>query len=226
MHLDPEPTLQLWERAAALPMARRDAVLLGAAPSSLAARNVLALRRYASFFGAVAAVLGRCPHCGATVEFDVDVEACASALPEPASTDTWHALECDGQHARFRLPAPADLLALEAIEDDATFAECLLARCMDDGILPAPGVREAIDRRMAALGSGASVHFEIACPECAATWIAPLDPVALLWEELRLRAERLLGEIATLARRWGWREQDILRMSPLRRAAYLQLATA
>jgi hypothetical protein len=227
MKLDPAPTLRLWERVAGLPREQRDEALLGVAPSTLAQRNALALRQYAALFGAKAAVLGRCTHCGATVEFDVDVDACARTMPDVVDAIEWHVLDTDGMQARFRLPAPGDLSALAWVDDEATFAELLLARCMEDAQLPtSPEVRDAISRRMESVASGATVQFEIACPECAATWISPLDPVALLWEELRLHAEQLLGEIATLARHWGWSERDILRMSPIRRAAYLQLATA
>ena len=78
---------------------------------------------------------------------------------------------------------------------------------------------------MEVLAPGASLRFALQCPDCGKGWNAPLDPVDLLWRELRHRAEQLLGEVTLLARSWGWSERDILRLSPVRRAAYLQLAT-
>ena len=40
------------------------------------------------------------------------------------------------------------------------------------------------------------------------------------------RAQRLLMEVHLLARAYGWREADILGMSPARRNAYLQRVAA
>ena len=40
------------------------------------------------------------------------------------------------------------------------------------------------------------------------------------------RALRLLGHVHALARAYGWREADILAMSPARRQVYLDLAGA
>jgi hypothetical protein len=47
-----------------------------------------------------------------------------------------------------------------------------------------------------------------------------------LWVELQRAAERTFVEIDALARAYGWAEKDVLGMSAMRRAAYLQLAGA
>mgnify|MGYP001788484044 CR=1 FL=1 len=39
-------------------------------------------------------------------------------------------------------------------------------------------------------------------------------------------AERVLLDVDALARCYGWTESEVLRLSPTRRAAYLQLAAA
>jgi hypothetical protein len=39
------------------------------------------------------------------------------------------------------------------------------------------------------------------------------------------RAERLLLDIDTLARNYGWSESEVIALSPTRRAAYVQMAT-
>jgi hypothetical protein len=46
-----------------------------------------------------------------------------------------------------------------------------------------------------------------------------------LWQKVQLAAERLLLDIDTLARAYGWTESDVLRLSPVRRAAYVQMTT-
>lgn len=223
------PMLAMWEGALGRRGAQREQVLLDAAPCSLPERNLLALRRYAQLFGPAVELVGRCAHCGATVEFTIDAGQCAGTLaqdaPGNAAGETqWHELEAeDSATLRFRLPLPADLHALDAFDDPDAFATALLARCVDGGAPASAETRDAISRRMETLLSGALLSFALHCPDCGGAWNAPLDPVELLWRELRLRAERLLSDIAALARGFGWSERDILELGPLRRAAYLQL---
>ena len=54
-------------------------------------------------------------------------------------------------------------------------------------------------------------------------WQAALDVAADFWLELHAWARGMLREIHTLARAYGWREADILALSPARRRHYLQL---
>ena len=48
----------------------------------------------------------------------------------------------------------------------------------------------------------------------------------MLWQKVRAAAERVLLDIDVLARAYGWTEREVLRLNPLRRAAYLQMVTA
>lgn len=214
--------LQVWEAAVGQPPATREPLVLGCVPASLAERNRLALERYATLFGPAVELHGACPHCRAEIEIVIDAAACARELPDPPAQPFWHELETETGRVRFRLPQPSDVSALQGIVDEESFAEALLQRCIQ-GPLPPAALQEAVSRRMEALAPGASLSFRLACPECASAWSAPLDPVDLLWLEVRTAAERLLTDVAALARGWGWSERDILRMSPTRRAAYLQL---
>ena len=79
---------------------------------------------------------------------------------------------------------------------------------------------------MQALDPGAELSFALACPHCATPWTAALDLGELLWRKLRDAAERLLLDVDALARAYGWSEPEVLALSPLRRAAYLQMASA
>ncbi len=224
--------LAMWEGALGRRGAQREQALLEATPRSLPERNLLALRRYAQLFGPAAELVGHCAHCGATVEFMIDAGQYAGALAQDAAGNDagetrWHELEAgNGATPRFRLPVPADLHALDAFDDPDAFAEALLARCVDGGMPADAETRDAISRRMEALLPGALLSFSLHCPDCGGTWNAPLDPLELLWRELRLRVERLLSDIAALARGFGWSERDILELGPMRRAAYLQLLAA
>lgn len=221
--------LDLWEAAVGAHAAVRERALLGHAPHSLPERNRLALQRYMELFGVDAELIGRCAQCGTAVEFNIDARHCVAALPalgtHAADDDShWHVLDGRDDAPRFRLPTPEDLYALDGIDEPEAFADALLARCVEGGLPASPETREEIGARMQALMPGATLDFSLQCPDCRHAWEAPLDPVELLWRVLRARAERLLADVALIARRFGWCEREILALGPVRRAAYLQLA--
>ena len=70
----------------------------------------------------------------------------------------------------------------------------------------------------------ADLAIELRCPSCAEVWRMPFDIASFFLEEIGSEAQRLLLEVATLARAYGWREADILAMSPARRQLYLHMA--
>ena len=61
------------------------------------------------------------------------------------------------------------------------------------------------------------------CPTCGNQWQLFFDIAAFLWLKIEMQARRLLREVHTLARAYGWREADILALSPWRRQAYLEM---
>jgi len=65
----------------------------------------------------------------------------------------------------------------------------------------------------------------VVCPDCNDAFEARLDPPDFLWAEVDARARGLLDDVHTLANAYGWREVDILALSPPRRRAYLDLVT-
>jgi len=65
--------------------------------------------------------------------------------------------------------------------------------------------------------------LELSCPVCRQNWRLSFDIGAFLWAEINSLAKRLLREVHTLARAYGWREADILSMSATRRQAYIEL---
>ena len=115
------------------------------------------------------------------------------------------------------------------------FTQALLDRCVLsctlDGAtvptheVPAPAL-DALSQHMETLDPGASVSFALACPQCAIRWQAPLAIGELVWQKVRAAAERVLLDIDVLARAYGWTEREVLRLNPLRRAAYLQMVTS
>lgn len=233
--------LALWELAAAAPPIDRDDALLAAAhdapPTSLGARNAALLCLRSRLFGQVQQLRCTCPHCGAIAEFAIDCDALSHTLLPAAGAVQPQRIEAGGYRIEFRLPDAADLrAATHQADDEASFVQVLLRRCIArcqraDGAccepeaLP-PAVAEALSRRMEELEPGASVNFDLACPECSGAWCASMVVGEVLWSELQSRAERLLLDVDALARAYGWSEAQVLDLGPTRRAAYLQLVGA
>lgn len=232
--------LLLWERVAGAMPLDRDDTLLSAVhevpPASLGMRNVALLELRSRLFGQAQGLRCNCPHCGAVSEFSVDCDALSRSLLPAAEARHPQRLELEGWHIEFRLPEAADLRAASnrSLDEDC-FVQAMLQRCISrcehEGQarppqdLPAP-VAQALSQRMEALEPGASVSFELSCPECRQPWAATMDVGDVLWSELQTRAERLLLDVDALARAYGWSEAQVLALSPTRRAAYLQLVGA
>jgi hypothetical protein len=242
--VDADSLLVLWERALGQPAGIRDDVLLGALaqgaepPRTLSERNARLIEIHACLFGRDVALISHCPACGAVAQFTGDCAALTRQLADEMSTSDEgppHRLETQGHLVEFRLPDAADVKSASTEDAEGDFVWHLLGRCVltctRDGAgvsvreLPEP-VLDALSERMEALAPGASVSFAVTCPHCDARWIAPLDVGQLVWQKVQAAAEHLLFEIDALARAYGWTELDVLRLSPLRRAAYLQMVTS
>lgn len=230
---DPRALLDLWERSLPLNDAAREALLAaapGVAHETLGAQRRRLLLELQRQVGDVASLRSRCPACGEQIAFDVGLQSLLDALPA-ADAACEHRLEHDGWQLRFRLPAPGDLLALGDEHDEQAFAIELLQRCVLDmhehgqpaAELP-PLLRDRLSARMEALDPAASVAFAVTCTACAHPWSAPFDPARALMAFVHDEAEALLLDIDTLAQRYGWSEDEVLALPPLRRRAYLQLA--
>ncbi len=231
--------LALWERAACAPPAWRDDAILAAvrgdaAPASLGERNTALFDLRSSLFGPSQALRCNCPHCDAIMEFSVDCAALSQSLAPVEAATAPQRLVAEGHRIDFRLP---DIDDLRAVADDPQHAvERLLRLCVthcerDDGqpcdpaMLP-DSLQQALSDRMEDMEPGATVSFDLACPECGHDWSAPMDVGQVLWTELHHSAERLLLDVDALARSYGWSEAQVLALSPTRRAAYLQLVGA
>ena len=241
---DAEALLTLWEGALGEAAgARGDALLRasfeGAQPGrTLGERNARLLDLHARLFGCEIELLSQCPACHAVAQFSGSCDALAARMRPGLEAASPCRLQAQGHVVEFRLPDSADIAiasANESAEADEDFALDLLERCVlactREGTnvpvrqLPA-SVLDALSQRMEALDTGASMSFALDCPQCAAHWQAPLDVGEMLWQKVRAGAERVLLDIDMLARSYGWTEREVLRLSPLRRAAYLQMATA
>lgn len=240
--LDAEELLACWERGRDAPPPERLLILLDAvgveAPEALAVgeanRLILALR--AETFGARFEGRATCPACDEACTFEFDVAALAASLESPQRA---RSLSVGALEALVRPLRVEDLLVVEqASSTDARTADAalttLVGRCaesvrnagqpvavesLDDASL------SALADELIAADRGAVITIALRCPGCDIAWLAPFDPAMTLWTELDVAARRLLGEIHLLATQYGWRERDVLSLTPARREAYVQLCT-
>ncbi len=216
--------LALWDRSVGRPRAERDAALLAAAGidtrATLGAGNAALLRFRTRCFGCVWPLQARCVACGADCDFEADSLEIAQHIENERPAVTTKA-------ERLR-PLTFDDLAWVARRADAECPErSLVARALmcDENDLDDVAIAN-VESAIEALDPGAAVSFALVCPTCARAWRAPVDVCEAVWREIRAAAEKLILEVDALAREYGWRESDVLALSPARRAAYLQLAGA
>ena len=215
-------------------------------------RNARLVALHAGLFGREIELLSHCPACDTVAQFTADCERLAAQMRPFSDNATPHRLELQGHVIEFRLPNSVDLAIaaatttttkattmIAALGDNVdactdAFTQLLLDRCVltctregaEAPAREAPAtVLNALSQQMETLDPGASVSFALKCPQCATRWQAPLDVGELVWQKVRAAAERVLLDIDVLARAYGWTEREVLRLNPLRRAAYLQLVT-
>jgi hypothetical protein len=119
----------------------------------------------------------------------------------------------------LRLPTAADLLACRSAAD-------LFARCVSEPIEPNAAWIEVASARVAEADPLIETLLDLVCPACAQRWQAVLDIVAYLTREMAHQARHLLADVHRLASAYGWGEQEILALSPVRRRAYVEMAGA
>jgi hypothetical protein len=228
--------LDLWEQGTALGPVERALALAGAAGAEVAVlrgrpygrtnAGVLALRE--AMIGPDLAATASCPVCGTRVEFAVGT----AGLRAQAATLDGGAVDAGEYVVDWRPPTPDDLLeAAGAAEPGwALRRRCLVvASAAGDPVDPATAPADLLDRAEAAMAEAdplAEVLVGLTCPECGVTFESDLDLGSFVWAEVEARARRVLQEVDTLARAYGWTEGDVLGLSESRRSAYLQLAVA
>jgi hypothetical protein len=237
-----ELLLAAWEAGARGHELDRPLALLAAAlpatPSALsalpvAARDLELLRLRALTFGPELAVLGTCPACGDRMEFTLDAGELATRLEAAARADPAEWTE-DGQRYRLRPVTTDDLLATLAAPDPGAAQDLLLDRCVEQvqnhdaerAVVspPRPGYPPSVVEHFGELHADAELRCAVDCPACSARYVHDFDIARFLWREVTVAARLLLAEVHALAAAYGWAERDIVRLSPVRRAAYLQLA--
>jgi hypothetical protein len=204
--------------AAACPEEGQEALLA----LSMGAFNAHLLMLHACSFGPTLTAVTTCTGCGAVVETTLDATSLLASYGAPPPP--WLEIaDADGA-VRFR---PATLGDLVAAGDATTLdgaAQLILARCLETPSRPlSPVTLAAVTDAMEHADPLALIELSSACPHCGRAWSAFLDVASFVWREVETWAQRTLQEIHLLARAYGWREIDILTLTPTRRQAYLQM---
>jgi hypothetical protein len=224
--------LDVWERGAPLSWARRAGLLMEASQDistvasalSIGARDAWLLRLRKQTFGSDVEGVAVCPACRDSVEMRFAVDDIQVDAPSSESPHTF-TLSQSGWNVAFRLPTAADLADLPNEPDAAR--RCLLDRCMTSGQGSLPdAVLDAVVAKMAEADPQADVQVALQCPSCGHHWRAAFDIVSFFWTEIHAWACRMLRDVHTLASAYGWKETDVLSMSPVRRRWYLGMVNS
>jgi hypothetical protein len=209
--------------ALALPASSRGQ--LAALP--LGERNVLLLRLHEISFGPRLRGFASCSQCGEPLEFVLAAGALAEHLEDRRAQAAWQS-DAGEAAMQMRPVCTRDLLATLDEADVAQAQDRLLALSLGaepdaGGTLPSrPSVVAAFER----INAAAELTCSIACPACTSAEILDFDPARFLWLAVRHAARRLMDEVDALAGAYGWSERAIVRMSPQRRGAYLEMLDA
>ena len=232
--------LKLWELGVGKSAVLRSMLMLEACfPGSdadtlaqipLGQRNRYLLEFRMARFGISFQAVSTCPRCRSQIDVGFDGDTLCRQHTQNPNEDLH--LNKEGYHIKFRVPAGSDLIALGHGNDAAQSRAGLLGRCVQEAEtqgrtvdarhLPEPVVRalaEAMDRA----DPLADIQLAMDCPQCRHQWSAPFDIAAFIWQEVDAWARQTLLEVHQLARAYGWSEDEILTMGPMRRRIYLAM---
>jgi|SRR5579864_1332212 len=238
--------LTVWERGlAACPFERALTILSLASPessrASLARINIgrrdadlLQLREWA--FGSELAILAVCPSCRQTLESVMPVADLR--MPMDSSRNSADELESSvtlrEYVVHYRPLNTEDIAGCVGLEPNASrrklLAGCVVgAQCRGNPVAPEDLPDDVVGKvveQIATIDPQADMRLDLNCPECQAHWKEVFDIVSFFWAEIDAWARRILREVHVLARAYGWRENDILALTPARREIYLAMAQA
>jgi hypothetical protein len=229
--------LSAWENGYGRPAPDR-AVTLAAAASGLPPDHVadlplgacdrLLLELREQCFGTRLDGLARCPQCGTELDVGLDLDELRAGPDGLDGADGGRPVEVAGR----TVDVAGRTVTLRALTS-RDIGSCggdrdrLLARCLvGEPAPPAAEVLDAVEARLDALDPQAARTIDLDCPSCRVSWAASVDVTEFVWTEVDRFARRLLHDIHTLATAYGWREADVLAISPARRRFYLQACTS
>ena len=236
--LAPEALLDIWERGSARHLFDQALLILQrACPAetheslsglTIGQRDALLLLVRAQTFGDRMESYVECPSCMERLEFTL---SCETLLADAAySGPRQKKFACAGVEWELRAPTSRDL-AVVALASESEAVDALLTCCVTPAsastdllVQWTDSLRATLAAELASLDPQAEIRIELTCPACKHIWHSVFDITAFLSKEIPAHSRRLLQEVDVLARRYGWAESDVLRMSGTRRRFYVQMA--
>jgi hypothetical protein len=232
--------LRIWEHGVSQPPIQRALELLSGvypdAPErsllglSIGVRNAHLLALREQLFGPKMAGVTACPQCGGRLDLALNAFEMRSICASDQEIDEEKTYEHDGFEVKFRHPTSEDLAVVLGESDREGAPERLLDRCLvsirHGGVVVTSDrlpreVSDGVSELMGETDPLADIQLAVSCMSCEHRWRVPFDIVSFLWREVENLAGRLLREVHALASAYGWRENDILALSPVRREFYL-----
>jgi hypothetical protein len=210
-----------WQTLASLSIGQRDACLF-------------AIREQT--FGPILNSLATCPVCQEQVEFALNTREVSLSPNIEAASDVFLVITDEGE-LHCRLPNSFDLAAIVSSSDTDAARKLLARRCVlharrDEQDIAVEEIETLPETMIAAMAaqmevrdSLAAIDIPLECVTCTYSWHILFDIVSFFWTELAAEAKRLMREVHTLAREYGWHEADILAMSAIRRQFYLEMVS-
>ena len=205
---------------------------------SVGQRDAYLLTARQAAFGSQLACFTECAACHEHLELALNVED-IRLMPETENaihrtSNSAREITIEGYEIHFRLPNSTDLALIVGCNDVLDARSLLVQRCIlhvaQEGVgveiqtLPET-VITVLAEYMVECDPQAEVQLDLSCPACGYCWKMMFDIVSFFWSEICAQARRLLREVHTLARAYGWREADILSLSTARRHFYLEMVT-
>lgn len=229
--------LRIWEQGARVHPVDRALVILGVtlpreswkdlAELGVGERDTKLMSIRERTFGSVLQSYAECPACSERLEFSLSLQ---DLVREPAPESIRREVEVNGMILRYRIPDSFDLAAIATCRDPEQARRQIARRCttLDDGAIPTDeiltdGTLELLSKSMAESDPNVDITLDLICPVCSGRWEMVLDILSYLWSEIEFEAKRLLRDVHTLARAYGWSESEILGLSAARRQAYLEM---
>ena len=229
-----------WESCLGLPMHECAVMLLQTAfpstsPESLAVqpigmRDSLLMDFRKWIFGEEIEIVTQCPDCQESLEIAFPISTIH--LPEAQPPLEPLSVQHDDIQVLYRLPNSFDLQYLYYNPEHAGDISSILKRCVlearrIDKPVPFEELPETLLSDLAALMEEADpqgkTELSLSCAACDHNWVSLFDIVSFFWQELDNFVRHILQDVHIIASKYGWREKDILSMSPYRRRIYLNM---
>jgi hypothetical protein len=241
--LSPNDILNIWEQGFSRhPIDRALTIILYSYPDitfeeitkfNILKRDICLLDIYKKNFGSLLRCFSTCPSCKENLEFEIASEDILSKQNEIKEKYLIN-FTVNDININLRLPNSLDLASVALYENAVMSRNELIKRCVTEARNENKAfsrseitqeIIDAVSEYMDGYEHNGEIDFELKCNACGHEWQMPFDILVFLWKEISSHAKRLLYEIHAIASAYGWREEDILSMSPARRRFYLEMVS-